>query len=200
MTIKKIKKSSRSEKTKNVSNEQMSQMRERLKEKIQEYEKEYLKQNPNKNLRHHWLKQTVIARKTGYSPGYISGVLHGAKEITVDVLVAFKNSFGISSDYILHGTPSEETVPQIPTSISIPRDLIDRLITNKDLQEQQGPLTLPILNLSKGVGAGNLKSGLLIIQDRIFGRRKNFIPLRIDGDDQINIILLEKNQGTQIRK
>jgi transcriptional regulator with XRE-family HTH domain len=200
MALKKVKKSFRSEKTKKVSNEQMSQMRERLKEKIQEYEKEYLKQNPNKNLRRHWLKQIIIARKTGYSPGYISGVLHGAKEITVDVLVAFKNAFDISSDYVLYGKQSEETVSQIATAISIPKDLIDQVITNKGLQEQQGPLTLPILNLSKGAGAGNLKSGLLIIQDRIYGRRKNFIPIRIDGDDQINIILLEKNLGGQIQK
>jgi len=196
LDIKKSFKSSYSTKTKIVSDQQMAKMCERLNEKVKEYETEYLKQNP----REKWLKKRLIAKKTGYSAGYISDVLNGKTEITVDVLVAFKGAFGFSSDYILYGTPSKEAVPQIATSISIPKDLIDRVITDKSLQGQQGPLTLPILNLSKGAGTEKLKSGLLIIQDRICGRRKNFIPLRIDGDDQINIILLEKGLGGQNKK
>lgn len=61
------------------------------------------------------------------------------------------------------------------------------------IEEYEGFLTLPMIHLTEDGKINNKKSGILIIQNRVCGRRKNIISIRINGEDQMtNIIVLEK--------
>lgn len=117
--------------------------------------------------------------------------------ISADEVLGLNKSKGgkpiaISSDNIYKDIP-ETIASQISSNLEILKDLIARLEVSGAVEEHEGFLTLPIKQLTQEGIVDNKKSGFLVIQNRVYGRIKNIVPIRINGEDQMmNVIVLEK--------
>lgn len=166
-------KNEHSAKKKIVSKERMLQMTERFKEF-------QLENNlPNKE----------IAKRIGFSEEYISQILNNKREITVDVLVGLKDSFGLSSDEILYGYSSKSIkaikpkisrelqnefviIPQISGRISaggglVPVDNVEmRIAFRKDwIQSKGSPQNMSLIHVSGDSMEPTLESGDIVLID-----------------------------------
>lgn len=135
--------------------------------------------------------QTKIADAIGTGQRTVSNWFNKNTVPNAEQILKIYQNLGISPNE-LFGIEETKQTKEEPISASFIKDLINQIGPNKNIEEKDAPLVLSILNLTNSGIKESKNPDLLIIQNRVHGRRKNIIPIKINGEDRMNIILLER--------
>lgn len=142
--------------------------------------------------------QTKIAEATGIDQRTVSNWFDEDKEAVPNAehLVKVCEALHTSPNYLLLGSDETRETKEESLLASSIKNLIGQISPNKEIDKKEVPLIFTIFELTDKGLEKDEHPDLLLIQKRIYGRRKNFIPIKINRGDHIDILLLEK----QIRK